>query len=155
MVSARRIIFNIGTFIPGVTLLSPVKRVLARRSLGTGGTDSARYCFSVWLRHLVMAAENGLNTNPKVIAELGPGDSLGTGIAALLSGAEIYYAFDVVQHANVARNLAMLDELIALLRLGTDIPGADEFPVVEPPLSDYRFPSGILTFNGQVSRAMV
>jgi Methyltransferase domain len=145
MVSARRIIFNVATFIPGITLLPPVKRVLERRSLGTGGTDSGRYCFSVWLRHLIMAATNGLGVHPRTIAELGPGDSLGIGLAALLSGAEQYYAFDVVRHATVRRNLTVLDELIELFRARADVPGDGEFPDVQPPLADYRFPHHILT----------
>ena len=31
------------------------------REKGTGGTNSARYCYSIWLRPLVMAKKNGLN----------------------------------------------------------------------------------------------
>ena len=31
-----------------------------------------------------MAKANGLNPYPEVVAELGPGDSLGTGLAALI-----------------------------------------------------------------------
>jgi len=72
---------------------------------GTGGTDSARYCYSVWLRHLVMAKKNDLNPYPKIVAELGPGDSIGIGLAALISGCEKYYGFDVVEYANIERNL--------------------------------------------------
>ena len=34
---------------------------------------------------------------PKMVAELGPGDFLGVGLAALVSGVESYHAFDVVQ----------------------------------------------------------
>src|SRR5688500_16786253 len=37
---------------------------------------------------------------PSAIAELGPGESLGVGIAWLLSGASRFYAFDVVAHSN-------------------------------------------------------
>jgi hypothetical protein len=92
-----------------------------------------------------MAEESGLNTDPRVVAELGPGDSLGVGMAALLSGADRYNAVDVVQHANVERNLSVLDELVALFSRRADIPGEDEFPSVQPPLQSYRFPSHILT----------
>jgi len=145
VVSARRILFNVGTLLPGSTLLPPVRRVLQRRSFGTGGTESARYCYSVWLRHLVLAEKSGLNTNPRIVAELGPGDSLGVGIAALLCGAHRYNAFDVVPHASVQRNLSILEELIALFRDRADIPGPDEFPLLHPPLQSYRFPHRILT----------
>src|SRR5439155_1152871 len=75
---------------------------------GGGDTSSARYCYSVWLRHLVVAAANGFKVPPRVVAELGPGDSLGLGLSMLLSGADRYHAFDVVQHAQVKRNQAVL-----------------------------------------------
>ena len=53
---------------------------------GTGGTDSARYCYTIWLRHLSILYKNGFTKIPDTIAELGPGDSIGTGLAGLLSG---------------------------------------------------------------------
>lgn len=131
----KPLIYGIATFVPGVNQL---------RKTVTGGTDSARYCYSVWLRHLVMAHKNGLNTNPKVVAELGPGDSIGIGLAALISGCDRYFAFDVVAHANIARNLSIFDELVSLFKNKAPIPGDDEFPNVKPRLDDYRFPSVIL-----------
>ena len=88
MPSARRLIFSAVTLIPGVASLPPVKRILMNKAKGTGGSISASYCYSVWLRHLVTTAGCGLNCNPRTVAELGPGDSLGVGLAALLSGAE-------------------------------------------------------------------
>lgn len=144
MVSTRRILFNLTTFIPGVTSLPPVRSYLHRDSLGTGGTCSARYCYSVWLRHLVKASENGLETRPRVIAELGPGDSLGIGLAGLLSGAEKYYALDVVEHTNTQRNLAILRELVDLFSERAPIPDDEEFPRVQPKLSTYAFPEHLL-----------
>jgi hypothetical protein len=145
MIRKRRILLNALTFIPGVTSLPPIKRILQRRVTGTGGTDSSRYCYSVWLRHLVLAAEGGQNTNPKSVAELGPGDSIGVGLAALLSGAGRYFAFDVVAHANPERNLAIFDELVALFHAQADIPDNAEMPEVSPRLNNYRFPRAILT----------
>ena len=83
----------------------------------TGGTNSARYCYSVWMRHLVMAKKSGAFTKiPKIVAELGPGDSLGIGLCALLSGAERYYAFDVVKYANPSKNMAIFEELVILFK---------------------------------------
>ena len=133
----KQLIFGIATFIPGNWF----------RVKGTGGTDSARYCYSVWLRHLVTANNNGLNTAPRVVAELGPGDSLGIGLAALISGVEEYFAFDVVEHANIERNIEIFDELVTLFKNRVDIPGEDEFPKVKPYLETYKFPEDILTDN--------
>lgn len=128
---------GMATYVPGVyPTLSP------RR---TGGTDSARYCYSVWLRFLVLARNNDLSTNPKIIAELGPGDSIGIGLAALISGADKYYAFDVVDYANIERNLVIYDELVNLFKTEEAIPGMSEFPHVIPQLESYAFPRDILT----------
>lgn len=128
-------VYGLASFIPGVLKII---------SKGTGGTDNARYCYSVWLRHLVMAKKNGLNTNPEVVAELGPGDSLGIGLAALLSGSEIYYAFDVVEHSNKERNLQIFDQLVQLFEDRAPIPNNEEFSAVKPYIDSYEFPDGIL-----------
>jgi hypothetical protein len=109
-----------------------------------GGTDSAQYCYSVWLRHIVMAKSNGLNPYPKIVGELGPGDSLGIGLAALISGADKYYAFDVVEHANIERNLKIFDELVKLFVNRTAIPSDYDFPRVKPYLDGYDFSVDIL-----------
>ncbi|HIJ72426.1 MAG TPA: methyltransferase domain-containing protein [Planctomycetes bacterium] len=109
-------------------------------------TESSRYCYSVWLRHLVMAYEKNLTQSiPGVVAELGPGKSLGTLLAALISGAQTCYAFDVVQHFGKKRNQKIFDELIELFGRREDIPDEDELPRVKPFLKSYRFPSYILT----------
>jgi SAM-dependent methyltransferase len=131
---------GLATFIPGfypyvVSLLRPGR---------TGGTDCARYCYSVWLRHLVFAFANRLPTRPQTVAELGPGDSLGTGIAALLSGAQTYYAFDVVEYATNERNQRMLEELADLFLKREPIPGDSEFPELLPRLESYDFPKHVL-----------
>lgn len=110
-----------------------------------GGTNSARYCYSVWLRHLVFAYKNGQTTIPEKIAELGPGDSLGIGLAALISGAEQYYAFDVVKYFDVSDNLKVFDELVDLFRNKSSIPNNEEFPAVKPILDNHDFPSFILS----------
>lgn len=154
MFTTKRLIFNAATFVPGITVLPPVRRKLARRSLGTGGgAQSARYCYSVWLRHLIRAQANGLSTEPRQVAELGPGHSLGIGLAAMLSGVEQYYAFDVVSHANAERNLSVLDELVSLFEARAPIPAADEFPHVGPPLDSYAFPETLLSVE-RIQRAL-
>lgn len=112
----------------------------------TGGTISARYCYSVWLRHMVSLKSNVPNFKiPEVIAEFGPGDSIGTGLAGLISGAEKYYSFDVVKYANPERNLKIFDELVELFKKRADIPSKDEFPHLKPYLDSYEFPNHIFT----------
>ena len=105
----------------------------------------ASYYYSVWLRHLVMLYKNGMKSIPSSIAELGPGQSLGTGIAALLSGASSYYALDVVKFASTAANIEMFQEMIKFFKDRMDIPDNNEFPSLEPLLKTYEFPGHIFT----------
>jgi methyltransferase family protein len=127
---------GLASFVPGV------RRFMVR---GTGGTCSARYCYTVWLRHLVKADAAGIPTVHSCVAELGPGDSLGTGLAALLSGATRYVALDAKSHANPEQNLAIFEELVLLFRRREPIPNDDEFPLVRPKLQGYQFPRQILS----------
>src|SRR3981081_1310518 len=101
-VKARSLIVGMATYVPGL------RGQTGRR---TGGTVSARYCYSVWSRHLSILQRSGLPTTFKTMVELGPGDSLGIGLAALLSGVERYIALDVVQHASGAQNTADFREV--------------------------------------------
>lgn len=103
----RPLLTGLATFLPGMT------RLISRT---TGGTSSARYCYSVWLRHLTTMYQNAVPIHPAVVVELGPGDSLGVGLAALLSGAQQYFAVDVLPYAHTDRNVAVFDELVALFR---------------------------------------
>jgi hypothetical protein len=91
-----------------------------------------------------MAARNGLDTYPRSVAELGPGDSLGIGLAALISGCESYSALDVVGYADPGRNLEVFDRLVTLFEKREDIPDEKEFPRLKPYLEDYRFPAGVM-----------
>lgn len=110
---------------------------------------SARYCYSVWLRHLVAARENGLEPKLNVAMELGPGDSIGCGLAALLSGAERYVVVDWVRYTNVASNVDVLDELRQMFDSQAPIPDDDEFPEVNPKLQSYAFPRSLITAPGE------
>ena len=105
---------------------------------------NAKYSYSVWLRHLVIIESLGLDINWDIIAELGPGDSLGVGIMGILTGSDKYYALDVTKHLSVEDNISMVDELVNLLLNQTDIPDDKELPRVHPKLNSYEFPRGIL-----------
>lgn len=131
---------GLATYFPGIATLH-------RHVTHTGGTDSARYCYAVWLRHLVMSYENGRFTRlPSRVAELGPGDSIGSGLAALLCGVDRYYGLDALPLANLRRNLGVFDELVELFRVRAAIPGDEEFPGVKPKLRSYEFPGALLSF---------
>jgi len=92
-----------------------------------------------------MAAGHGVDgSNPAAVAELGPGDSFGTGLAALLCGAERYTALDAAQYANASGNVRIFDELVELFRAHAPIRRGGEFAEVKPQLDDYAFPHDLL-----------
>jgi SAM-dependent methyltransferase len=135
-------------FIPlikGAIFHLPGVKSLFKKS--TGGSDNSRYCYSVWLRHLVKLNQfcNLKENFPSVIAELGPGDSLGVGLAALLSGCKKYYGLDVIKYWDIERNLKIFDELVELFRKRASIPDNHAFPSVRPVLENFDFPDHILT----------
>ncbi len=105
----------------------------------------ASYYYSVYLRHLVKLYESGANSHPKTVAEIGPGDALGAGLAALLSGADHYFAFDVIKTAEKAENLKVFAEMVQLFQNRAPIPDPSIYPYVEPFLKSYEFPKHILT----------
>ncbi|MGD2087752.1 MAG: methyltransferase domain-containing protein [Candidatus Aminicenantes bacterium] len=126
----RPVLRGIVSYFPGVP----------GRRRGTGGTTGARYCYSTWLRHLILLFKNGMREHPTALAEIGPGDSLGTGIAALLSGAREYAAFDLIKHSNIGKNLEIFEELVELFEKREAVPDNKEFPKLRPNLDSYKFP---------------
>jgi hypothetical protein len=141
-----------GVLARGLVTYVPGMATLHRHVTRTGGTDSARYCYSVWLRHLVLSHQNGLCTRPPSrVAELGPGDTIGIGLAALLCGSNYYYGLDALPLANLSRNAGVFEELIDLFRARAAIPGDDEFPGVKPKLRSYDFPGEMLSLPNERS----
>ena len=80
------------------------------------GLHLARYCYGVWLRHLTEAHSRGFPDAPRTVCELGPGETIGAGLASLISGAEKYIAIDGAWAWDAERNLAMFDDLVELFR---------------------------------------
>jgi hypothetical protein len=129
----KRLVTGIATFIPGVRLLS---------ERTAGSMASARYCYWVWLNHLAWARNASLPTKFHTVVELGPGDSLGTGLAALLTGTDHYYASDLISYVRREHNLRLLDELVTLFRDRTSIPEGEFAPAAA---GSRDFPADILT----------
>jgi len=134
----RRLLSGLLTFVPG-------GRALTERA--TGGAGDAAYCYWVWLHHLVLARRHGLTGELDAVAELGPGDSLGTAVAALLSGVDRYYAFDIISYADAEMNLRILEQLVELYEERTapskgsrnsGIVRLDEFPLDAIPEEQLR-----------------
>ena len=124
------------TYLPGFSNLGIAE---------TGGTNTALYCYGVWLRHLKYISSFKNINDLKNIAELGPGDSIGIGLCVLLTGAEKYYAFDIMPYGSNENNLKIFDELVNMFKNKVPIPDNVDFPRMKPYLDDYSFPCEILS----------
>lgn len=123
-----------------LTMVAPSARHVSRRAVGGG--LSARYCYGVWLKQLTLS-QQVMDRFPRTVVEIGPGDSLGTGLAALLSGVERYHALDLVPQALREASLGLLDELVGLYRARQARP-APGWPDIDPLLGPGLFPDRIL-----------
>lgn len=131
-------------FVRGLASYVLPKKLFTRP--GSGGTFSAEYCYSVWLRHYTLLIKNGLINDVsqiKNIAEIGPGDSLGIGLAALFTGAEKYYAFDVIKHSNTEKNIAIAKELLGFFERNEAIPNTERQRFTAPILDEYGYPESL------------
>jgi SAM-dependent methyltransferase len=137
----------------GMLTWVPVLNAWRLRRASTGGTDSPRYCYSVWLRHLAMLDLYGFRINGAHIGELGPGDSIGIGLAALLSGASRYVGLDIVPFSAKANLGRIFGELVQLYSREEPIPNENEFPSVRPRLNSYEFPNHLVDYTHIGDRA--
>jgi hypothetical protein len=126
-----------------LTWFPAINDLISQRG-SVGHTDSADYCFGVWVKHLTLLRAHGMDTMPRSVAELGPGESMGVGLAALLSGADQCFGLDVMPHSNPERNLRILEGLLPMFR--NRAPRTDQgWPNVNAHLDARLFPSHILT----------
>jgi hypothetical protein len=125
------------SYIPGVV---PLYRLTAFRPQPAPVATS----YGIWLKHLVLSHRHRLHPVPKFVVELGPGLSLGAGLAALICGAERYIALDTLRFARVAEILPIFDRLVAMLN-NRERPGnATGFPSYDSALDSQGFPSQAL-----------
>src|SRR5262245_27516882 len=109
----------------------------------TFGTGSSAFCYSVFLRHFSYISQFTNGKVPRVVAEFGPGSSIGMGLAALIAGAELYYGLDIEDHTDSARNLLIFDDLVDLFRRRAPVPSHGLHETTFPPPLKWEFPSGL------------
>ena len=59
---------------------------------------------------------DGLNDRPETVVEIGPGASIGVGVAALISGSGRLHAIEPYERLSIAANLALFDELAEMFK---------------------------------------
>ncbi len=144
--------WKIPHIVKGMLSWVPLLTAWRLRRGSTGGSDSARYCYSVWLRHLVTLDQHGFTVKGAQIGELGPGDSIGVGLAALISGGARYVGLDIVPFSLKADLETIFQELIQLYSRRASIPDHDEFPRVRPRLDSYEFPDYLVDWTNFAKR---
>lgn len=108
-----------------------------------GSTQDPLYCYTVWMRNLCVMRKFGWDPQGRDVCELGPGNSIGTGIAALFSGVNSYTGLDAFPYSfatnkkRIAELIVRLSEFFSSRRA---IPGADQYPQINPELDNYDFP---------------
>jgi hypothetical protein len=103
----------------------------------------ARYGYAVWLRHVAMLEKVGVRGPFSTVVELGPGNSVATGICTILSGSTHYIGLDVIRHVAHRSGMSVFRELERLFDAREPIPGPEAYPMVRPILDDYGFPDSV------------
>jgi hypothetical protein len=140
---------NLSKIIKGLISYTPFLK--KDTSSYTTGTNSSMYCYSVWLRHLINLHQNGMKKSPQTIIELGCGSSIGVGLAALLTGSNNYYAFDIRKLTKPEKNIKILDDLIKMFRNKSIIPHKEKFKEIKPYLESYNFPNQLFNRNDLIN----
>jgi hypothetical protein len=132
-------------------LLGGIKSFLPARSAYTMSTApvDARYGYSVWMRHMAMLNAAGVQGPFPHVVEMGPGNSVATGVCALLSGAATYTGLDVLDHLAVDQAVRVADDVAALFHQRAAIPGNDQYRYLQPDPPSLAFPhAALLAFSG-------
>ncbi len=140
---------------PMVQPLRSVARALGPRGgpdVRWGNERDAPYFYGVWVKHLALLRRAGLDGAPRAVAEFGPGDTLGSGISALLTGAQRYAAFDVRDFTTERGNLLILERLLPLVAADAPRRPHGGWLVLEQMLGEDLRPSR-LGFPGQPAEA--
>lgn len=94
-------------------LVPPVAAAMGHRNYPR---VDASYYYRTWLSHVCLAHHFGCWEAPETVLEIGPGNSLGVGLAALLSGVNKYLGYDLNSLLNGIDQQALLHEIATLYR---------------------------------------
>jgi SAM-dependent methyltransferase len=106
---------------------------------------TADYSYAIWIKHLANLHETIGCGVPNVVAELGPGDTLGTGVAALLSGATRYIGIDKLPFARTGPTIEVANGLVPLFATRKSPGGEEGVPRFRHLLDKNGFLSSVLT----------
>ena len=132
------------TVVTGALSYVPGAMPLYRRFTSRPNPAPAELSYGIWLKHLALSQACRTLAVPRIVAELGPGLSLGAGLAALICGAQRYIALDAVRFAPMAQVLPTFDRLVELFMRPTRPDNANGFPSYESLLDGAGFPAQAL-----------
>ena len=93
-----------------LTYLPPLN-AWRQRHMSTGGTNSPEYCYSVWHRNSKVLRDVGFDPAGVNMVELGPGDTIGVGLTALLYGVRLYTGLDILPYCRSFDPVRFFDEI--------------------------------------------
>ena len=106
----------------------------------TGGSNNSIYCYLVWLKHDYYLNENNIEIYNKDICEIGPGDSIGVGICALILGAKSYTGLDVISYNESKLLIQIFDDIIYYITNEVSNFKNDGFQNINPRSNQEIFP---------------
>ena len=130
--------------VKGMLTWIPILDAWRLRHASAAGPESPTYCYAVWLRHLVLLHACGFQIDGARVGELGPGNSLGTGLASLLTGATYYVGLDVMPFSVKVDLGQIFSDLVQKYSCKEPIPSDIDLPRVRPKLDSYQFPDHLI-----------
>ena len=130
------------TFVPGAQAILPKPNA--------GQNPPTSYFYGVWLKHMSYLTNLGAPM-PTAVGELGPGDTLGLGLCALLCGVKRYVGLDIYPHTAVHENIRVLHELAPMFRTHAPRPKKG-WPDFDPLLDEQLF---LKDFNPVITDELV
>lgn len=128
------------TLASGALSYLPGAMGLYRRAFFRPNPASAEGSYGIWLKHLVFTRAHRARAVPRIVVEVGPGHSLGAGLAALICGAQHYVALDVIPFAGMDSVLSTFDRLVELFSARARPVNAGGFPPYAHALDAAGFP---------------